>query len=375
MKSVLVPHDRKSVVDDMAWGVESVLDVNNRPSMCADICPRAMRLTGIMPPQFMTHFLWQVVPKVAQQRPQPDRGEYWEEVARILWALHADELRIESPTYRAFLATIATQLSEPAQTFLQGKELMAFCLCFLQPPAKFVHAPDAGMKTELLELYRGLYATWTRDDKTRRLAQLALETVIRALATWELDDRLKLTMQSLAIPPHLARYHPDDKHKVTLDAEGRLVAAPGVIEFEVAAGLLMVGAQRLPTLRKLFYHDFIRSHLRRRDWGEYDNACNIVREDPLMVRTLLGKFPPRFPGSTFEREFVEAIYAGFSPDDIPPDVGRQALAFGCEKAVRIWWLMFWPRSRLIQRRLHALSCTSWCIRKGEFVEVVYRSFT
>ena len=146
---------------------------------------------------------------------------------------------------------------------------------------------------------------------------------------------------------------------------------PIYLPLSIADGLLLVGAQRYASFRTRFFRNRVPRWLHKVTPEEFDVRCEIARNDPLMVASLLGRFPKRFPGTRFEDEFIREIYAGY---DVPEDVGHQVLAFGCCNVMLIWVLRGWPRMRVIHRRLHALARSGWRVRSEEFVRVVYREF-
>ena len=44
------------------------------------MCPRAVRLLGVMPPEFASCFFVQVMPDFARAKPQRENSAYWLEV-------------------------------------------------------------------------------------------------------------------------------------------------------------------------------------------------------------------------------------------------------------------------------------------------------
>jgi len=139
------------------------------------------------------------------------------------------------------------------------------------------------------------------------------------------------------------------------------------IKTNIANGLLVVGAQMRLKTRREFYETRVPKHLRPLSFDEFNKKCALVRDDPLMMMTLLQHMDERYYGP-FEKMFAAYVYDGLA---VPKDVGRQALAFGCAQVVAIWLMMGWPRIRVIHRRLHALAAEGRRMHAEELEMIVY----
>ena len=232
MARSVVLYEGDSVVERMAWGRQSVL-VTEEASFNAEICPRAVRLLIVMPPRFVSCFFTQVMPDAARQKPQRDNADYWAEVAAILASI-PDNLEVTSNAFNAMKGMIL-QLSPAAVEHMRGREAAVFAQSFLNMPEKYVFVPEVkrDIKPEAMDLLDSMYAYF---DKNPNVARLALEALLLALASWELDDRLGLTRDSLCLPVYLARHDLDER--VEVDGAGRVTTPP----FFLADGLLMIGA-------------------------------------------------------------------------------------------------------------------------------------
>jgi hypothetical protein len=76
-----------TAMDAMGWGSESIMEPNNTPSFCSEICPRVVRLIVVLPSDFIHVFFHQVLPTAARKPPEPHVAAYWTEVFRLLDAI------------------------------------------------------------------------------------------------------------------------------------------------------------------------------------------------------------------------------------------------------------------------------------------------
>lgn len=367
MPASVLCFDQKSALDQMAWGRESVAG-NEQASFNLDMCPRAVRLLIVAPPQFVTSFFAQILPAAAAAAPHKGDADYWEEVRALAGAIDED-IEIPSQSFRA-MRDLAGKLLPAAQQVIRDNEVAMFAHCFLNTPARHMDLPELNQEVveDIEELVASMHEYFCAN---LAVAKRALEALLLALAAWELEDRLRLTSQSLGLGVYLARFSPDDAERLEYDVDKGVKLPPGVAPFNMSDALLLVGAQRITKLRRIFYLKHLMPFMQKITVDEFEERCDIVRRDPLMVVTLLQQLPARYPRMKFEEEFVKAVY----PDlPVPEDVGRQALAFGCENLVMIWVIMRWPRMRVIHKRLHALIESKWHVSKKDFARIVYRNF-
>jgi len=319
-----------------------------------------------MPPEFCSYLLKQTMPPVAFLAPQRDNKRYWEEADDIVNAIPR-EIVVEPGTSTLFdaLTRAIASLPQATRDAFNGLELRFFVQCYLNVPAKYIRNPGVvpSVVPTVIKLQAYMHQTLL---KHAGAAQRALDVVVLALVRWELTDRLCLTRDSHLFPAYLASVRDESDW-----------------EMHFGSAVLLIGALWAPPFRFAVHDRCVSEHLRVLCYDEFEEKCDIVRRDPLMVATLLRLIPERFPSAPFEKTFVEAIYKGRpgAPGldgidiPVPHDVGRQAIAFGMATVFSVWGIMDWPRMRLVQLRLHALAGTAWRVSKDELCDIVLDKFT
>jgi hypothetical protein len=174
--------------------------------------------------------------------------------------------------------------------------------------------------------------------KNRVIAQRALDRVVAALSTWELEDRVGLCIQNLRLP--FIPYY-----------------------YGVGEGLLLVGAFASREFRLSYYKERLPADFKTMSAVEFSNRCSRVRDNPHLVAMLLKRLPPRLStGRAFER----AIFG----EEGHPESGLMALAYCCKNFTKLWTLMGWPRDWETQNRLIKLA--PWHVKMDDMDEVLAR---
>ena len=294
----------------------------------------------MVPPRRVSPFFHFTCPKEAQS----DKHPQWD-VAYDLIHSFPKQLNIESEVFAQMKAKLLPQLGEAYAPWVEGqREVELFALCFLAPKfrdfrlSRTDREPPANLKAKVYEMLEYLMRFFERE---REVAQLALNALLLALMRYELHNGLGKLRDSMGF-------------SCFVDHAG---VADGVL-----LAFAMQGKQRV---RRAFYETWMPA--RPLLFARLEAATREVREEPMMLAMLIQRFPPRFPNSAFEREFVERVYQGVEP--VPLDVGRQALAVCCHGVLEVWRLLSWPALGVVQERLFALG--GWRPDLDEVAGVVY----
>jgi hypothetical protein len=287
-----------------------------------------------MPPLFASSLLALVLPRHAAVEPEPDKPAYWTEVKAVIDSI-PPRLPFESESFKHLKDKMIPKLpSEPARTYAQDAALRLFLMSMLDAPRDQLGAPavfSAALATIVGDL--ALFFHQNQD-----VAQRALDSIVAALSTWELADKVGLGVQHLRLP-FVAHY------------------------YGVGDGLLLVGVLANEAFRLDYYKNHLPPDMRRLSVAAFNARCRAVRNNPYLVASLLKRFPPRM---TAGRTFEKAIFG----DAGHAESGWMALAYCCKNFVKVWSLMRWPRTWEVQCRLVQLA--PWHIRAEDLDEILTR---
>jgi hypothetical protein len=275
-----------------------------------------------------------MLPEQVATEDDPDSDAYWRDVSSVIDSI-PPRLSVKSESMEQLQQRLIPQLSsESARDYALSIALRLFIMSLLDAPCERLGVPDH--LNEALDDIVGELGGYFQNKWV--VAQRALDALVAALSSWELEDRVNLSILNLRLPfvPYF---------------------------YGIGEGLLIVGAFACREFRLNYFQDRLPADFKNLSPIDFSNRCRRLRNNPHLVTSLLKRLPPKLVlGSAFEK----VIFG----DRGHPESGRMALAYCCKNFTKLWMLMGWPCDWTTQNRL--INFAPWHIKPEDMDDVLAR---